>query len=607
MNNFGHLDQYEDHELKKIYDREHFRRLVRYVRPYAGALFFGLGLILAGEAARNATPIIAKIAIDDYIFGGRLTGMGVGGVFTALRWILLIYFGLLAVHLIFDFVSAYVTRMMGQEIMRDMRSQIFRHIHRLHASFFDNTAVGKLLTRVMNDVAALEELFSTGLVDAIGSVAGLSFVIAAMFVVNWKLAIAALCVLPLIAAAAGVYQVVSRKVFRKWRRELSLLNAFMNERIGGLTTVQLFNRQKATNDRFQQVNRGYLSTGIRAMTAMAVFGPMIEIAGGLASAAILWQGGGQVLQGVTTPGELFAFLVWGTRLFWPLRHLSAQYTTLLVAMASSERIFSLLDTEPEVQSPRGAEPVRAFESDIRFKNVTFAYEPGLDVLKNVSLTIRKGERIAVVGSTGSGKTTLINLLCRFYDIQKGEILFDGRDIRALDLEQLRRRIAIVQQDVFLFSGTVRENIRLGSEEISDEEVERAAKIVQADSFIRSLPGGYDAEVNEGGTAFSSGQRQLIAFARALAFDPDILILDEATSSIDTETEAHIQKGLKQLMEGRTSIVIAHRISTTQDADRIVVVHRGEIRESGSHAELMRRKDIYYRLAQLQYQDCHDWH
>ncbi len=602
-----HLDQYEEHELTKVYDRAIVKRLISYMKPYKGSLILALALILAGEAARNSTPIVAKYAIDQFIKGVRLEGLDPAGVFLAMRWVLLLYFGLLAADLSCSFLRAYVTKIMGQRIMRDMRRQIFRHIHRLHNAFFDNTAVGKLLTRVMNDVAALDELFSEGLVDAIGSLAGLIFVVAAMLIVNWKLAIAALCVLPIIAVGTAVYQVLSRKVFREWRRQLSQLNAFMNERIGGLTTVQLFNQEKATNERFQNVNRGYLSAALRVVTAMAMFGPMVELAGGLATAAIIWHGGGQVLQNITTPGELYAFLIWGQRLFWPLRRLSAQYTTLLVAMASSERIFTLLDAEPEIQTPAEAAPVPAFQHAVEFKNVAFAYKEGVDVLKNVNLTIRKGERIAVVGATGSGKTTLINLMCRFYDIQQGEILFDGKDIRTLNLEDLRRRVGIVQQDVFLFSGSVKENIRLGSKEISDEEVERAAEVVQADRFICSLPGGYDAQVNEGGLSFSSGQKQLIAFARALAFNPDILILDEATSSIDTETEAHIQTGLKRLLEGRTSIIIAHRLSTTQDVDRIVVLHRGEIRETGTHSELMRQKGIYYRLTQLQYQDCHDWH
>ena len=601
------LDEYDEHELTKVYDRAIVKRLIGYVKPYAGSVMLALALILVGEAARNSTPIVAEHAIDQYIMGDRLKGLDPGGVFLALRWVLLLYFGLLAAGLACAFLRAYVTKMMGQRIMRDMRRQIFRHIHRLHNAFFDNTAVGKLLTRVMNDVAALNELFSTGLVDSIASLVGLTFVVAAMLIVNWKLAIAALCVLPVIAVGTAVYQALSKKVFREWRRQLSQLNAFMNERIGGLTTVQLFNQEKATNERFQNVNSGYLSAALRVVTAMAMIGPMVELAGGLATTAIIWHGGGQVLQNITTPGELFAFLIWGQRLFWPLRNLSAQYATLLVAMASSERIFTLMDAEPEIETPAEAAPVPAFQHAIQFKNVAFAYKEGVDVLKNVNLTIRRGERIAVVGATGSGKTTLINLMCRFYDIQKGEILFDGKEIRTLKLEDLRRRIGIVQQDVFLFSGSVKENIRLGSKEISDEEVERAAEVVQADRFIRALPGGYDAQVNEGGLSFSSGQKQLIAFARALAFNPDILILDEATSSIDTETEAHIQTGLKRLLEGRTSIVIAHRLSTTQDVDRIVVLHRGVIRETGTHSELMRQKGIYYRLTELQYHDCHDWH
>ncbi|MDA1190599.1 MAG: ABC transporter ATP-binding protein [Candidatus Poribacteria bacterium] len=593
-------DGFEEHELTKIYDRDIVRRLIAYVRPYLKWVAGGICLTLMGEFARNFTPLIAKHAIDAYFETGALKGLDVVGVFLAMRWLVIAYFGLLVLDLSSSFLREYVMQLMGQKIMRDMRVQIFSHVHRLHAQYFDQTAVGRLMTRVMNDVAALNELFASGIVGSLGSIIGLITIVTMMFLVNWQLALVTLCVLPIIAVATFAFQIISRKAYREWRRQLSRLNAFTNERITGLTTVQLFNQEENTNKRFLGINDQYLIAAFRAVTAMAMFGPLIEFAGGLSTAVIIWYGGGEVIQSRATVGELFAFLVWGQRFFWPLRDLAAQYNTLLIAMASSERIFTVLDTKPLVTDAVGAKTLTSFESEIEFREVWFAYSGDDYVIKGLSLKINKGEKVAVVGATGSGKTTLTNLLCRFYDIQKGAVLVDGHDVRDLKVEDLRRRIAIVQQNVFLFSGSVRENIRLGSREITDEQVEIAARYVQADRFIQSLPAKYEGEVKEGGSTFSVGEKQLIAFARAVAFDPDILILDEATSSIDTETEILIQEGLKRLLEGRTSIIIAHRLSTIQDADKIVVMHKGEIREVGTHAELLQKRGIYYRLYQLQY-------
>lgn len=595
-----HDDLYDEDELTKIYDREIFRRLIGYVKPYRRKVLIGLVLILIAEGARNVTPLLAKYAIDNHINSEALRNRDFGTVLLALRGVVILYTALLLLDLAASFLRTYMMQIMGQEIMRDMRVQLYAHIHKLHAAFFDTTAVGRLMTRVMNDIAALNELFASGIVDSIGSVIGLITICVMMFVVSWQFALVTLSVLPIIAMATLFYQVLSRRAYREWRRQLSRMNAFMNERIGGLTTLQLFNQEASTIRRFTGINTEYLSAALRAVMAMAFFGPLIDLTGGLATAVIIWYGGGNVIQNNISIGELFAFLVWGQRFFWPLRALSEQYNTLLIAMASSERVFTLFDTEPAVQDRPNAKPIEEFRERVEFRDVWFAYNDDDHVIRGISLTIERGERVAVVGATGSGKTTLTNLLCRFYDIQKGSILVDGVDVRDLRMADLRRRIAIVQQDVFLFSGSIADNIRLDSPDISDEQVAEAAGIVQADRFISSLPGGMDAEVKEGGSTFSSGQKQLVAFARALAFDPDILILDEATSSIDTETEVLIQAGLKRLLEGRTSIIIAHRLSTIQDADKIVVMHKGEIREVGTHTELLRERGIYYRLYQLQY-------
>ncbi|GIX07055.1 MAG: xenobiotic ABC transporter ATP-binding protein [Candidatus Poribacteria bacterium] len=600
MNDYG--DLFEEHELTKVYDREIFRRLMGYVRPYLRWVILGVFLILLAEAARNLSPYVAKVAIDRYFHAPELRGATLDRMFLALRGVLLLYAALLLLDLLASFLRGYVMQLVGQFIMRDMRMQIFGHILRLHVGFFDRTMVGRLMTRVMNDVAALNELFASGIVDSLGSLIGLTIIVAMMFALSWKLALITFCVLPVIGAATLAFQILSRRAYREWRRQLSRLNAFMNERIGGVVTVQLFGQEENTFRRFVGINTEYLRAALRAVLAMAFFGPLVELAGGLSTAIILWYGGGQVVQNATTIGELFAFLTWGQRFFWPLRNLSAQYNTLLIAMASSERIFQLLDTRPEVVEKPDAIPLPEFREAIEFRNVWFAYEGENYVLEDINLTIRKGERVAVVGATGSGKTTLTNLLCRFYDVQKGAILIDGYDIRDLRIEDLRRHIAIVQQDVLLFTGTVRDNIRLFADFISDEQVEEAARIVQADRFIRALPNGYETVLQEGGATLSVGQRQLLAFARALAFNPEILILDEATASIDTETELLIQEGLKRLLQNRTSIMIAHRLSTIRDADKIVVIHRGRIREMGTHAELLQLQGIYYRLYQLQYRD-----
>ncbi|MBM3213826.1 ABC transporter ATP-binding protein [Candidatus Poribacteria bacterium] len=600
MDEFG--DLYEEHELTKVYDRVIFQRLLRYLKPYGKAVGIGLVLILVGEAARNGTPLVAMKAIDGFIQGDRLKGLDLFGALGALRWMVVAYLGLLVVDLAAQFLKSYVMQLMGQDIVRDLRVELFSHIHRLHVGFFDNTTVGRLMVRVMNDTGALQELFTSGIVDSLGSVIGLAFIVGMMFYVNWQLALVTLCVLPLIAASTFAFQVISRRAYREWRRQLSRLNSYMNERISGLTTVQLFSQEPRTLSRFVGINTDYVNAALRGVIAMAFFGPLVELAGGLSTAVIIWYGGGQALQQHISLGELFAFLTWGNRFFWPLRNLSQQYNTMLMAMASSERIFQIRDTEPAIQEKPDSRHIDSLKEGIEFRDVWFAYRDDDYVLRGINLSIRKGEKVAIVGATGSGKTTMTNLLCRFYDVQKGSITVDGIDIRDYGLTDLRRLIAIVQQDVVLFAGTVAENISLNAEHIDLDAVRQAAKTVQADRFIMSLPGDYGSEVKERGASYSVGQKQLIAFARALAFSPDILILDEATSSVDTETEVLIQEAIKRLLEGRTSIIIAHRLSTIRDADKIVVMHKGEIREVGSHAELLQQQGIYYRLYRLQYKD-----
>ena len=587
------LHEYSDEEddLGKVYDRELMKRLIGYLKPYRREVVLIVFLMVGYSASEALLPYLTQIGIDNHIEPRNLQG---------LETIVLYYVLVLVARFIFTYFEEYGMQMVGQKAMYDMRMSLFSHLQRLDVRFFDNNPVGRLMTRVMGDVEILKELFTSGVITVFGNLLSIFGYMIAMLLLNWKLALVTFAVLPIIFATTSVYQVYSRRAFRDQRRYLARINAFLNENIVGMTTMQLFAREPRSWLQFDDRNKQYLGANLRSIFYFSLFSPMIEVCGSLALAVIIWHGGGQILQDTLTFGVLFAFLQYSQRLFWPIRELSEKYTIFQNAMASSERIFDLMDTEPTIVTPTPAKELGALNGEIEFRNVWFAYNAEDYVLRDVSFNVKAGEKVALVGHTGSGKTSIINLLCRFYDVNKGQVLIDGTDLREMELPDLRRAINIVQQNIFLFSGTIEKNINLDNPEISKEDTIAAAKEVHLDSYVQKMPEGYETEVREGGAGLSVGQKQLVAFARALASDPNILILDEATSSVDTETELIIQDALNRLMANRTSIVIAHRLSTIQNADKIIVMHRGEIQEMGTHNELLQKRGIYYRLYQLQY-------
>ena len=581
----------EEQDLGKVYDRVLMKRLVSYMKPYWLEVVVIGFLMIGNTLVEVAIPILTQIGIDRYIKPGIVQGLGTIAFYMVLAML---------ARFMFSYFEEYRMQMVGQKIMYDMRGGLFSHLQRLDVGFFDRNPVGRLMTRVMGDVQVLNELFTSGVITIFANLLSIGGIMVAMLWYNWKVALVTFTVLPIIFVATSVYQVYSRRAFRDQRKHLARINAFLNENIVGMTTMQLFVQERRSFSKFDERNQQYLAANLRSIFYFSLFFPMIEVAGSLAIAVIIWYGGGQILQGTLTFGTLVAFIEYSRRLFWPIRELSEKYTIFQNAMASSERIFDLLDTQPTIVSPVQPKALGALTGNIEFRNVSFAYNAEDYVLRDVSFHVDPGERVAIVGHTGAGKTSIINLLCRFYEINKGQILIDGVDIRDMALEDLRRAISIVQQDIFLFSGTIETNIHLGNSEITQERVIAAAREVHLDEFVQKMPDGYGSEVKEDGAGLSVGQKQLVAFARALASDPDILILDEATSSVDTETELLIQDALTRLMANRTSIVIAHRLSTIQNADKIIVMHRGEIREMGTHNELLQKRDIYYRLHQLQY-------
>jgi ATP-binding cassette subfamily B protein len=480
--------------------------------------------------------------------------------------------------------------------------EVFAHLQRLSLRYFDRHPVGRLMTRVTNDVEALNEAFSSGIVTVFGDVFTLVFILAAMVKLEWRLALVTFAVLPLVAVAAFVFRGLIRKAFRDIRVRLARINAYLAEQLSGMRVTQLFGRQRHSLERFQAVNRDHLLANLRSITYYALFFPVIEVLTAVAMALILWYGGWKSLEGTITVGVVAAFLQYTRRFFRPIQDLSEKYNLLQGAMAASERIFELLDTAPEIRDP--ADPLHLptpGRGEIEFRDVWFRYDAGGDwILRGVTFTARPGERVAIVGATGAGKSTIINLLMRFYELERGEIRLDGVPIPRVPVAELRGRIGLVLQDVFLFSEDVRRNIRLGNEEISDERVHEAARRVGFEPFVERLPQRWAQPLGERGTSLSVGERQLVSFARALAFDPLVLVLDEATSSVDSELEARIETALGELMRGRTSLVIAHRLSTVQSADEILVLHHGEIRERGTHAQLLRRGGLYARLYELQF-------
>lgn len=592
----------EDEILGATYDTRLVGRLLQYVRPYYGATWLAIGLLLIASLADLGGPALYRIAIDRYIVPGTGTHTaadlrGVAGVAAVYVLILVIGFGA-------RWIQTYLMQYVGQRAMFDLRMHIFRHVQRLSIAFFSHTPVGRLVTRITNDVDALNELITSGIVAIVGDVATLAGIVVVMLWMDWRLALAVFSVVPLLYWVTDRFRVRAREAYRAVRTRLARINAYLNEQIMGMNIVQLFTQERRSLQRFEQLNTDYLSASLDATRNFSQFYPTIALLGTVAVAVLVWYGGGQVVQHAVTLGVLVAALQYAERFFEPIRDISDKFNIFQAAMASSERIFRLIDEPVTVQDPPNPSSLPRVTGRIEFRDVWFAYEEDEGaVLRGVSFDIEPGQRVAFVGHTGAGKTSIINLLMRFYDPQRGQVLIDGVDVRGVRQQELRRHIGLVLQDVFLFSGTIEDNIRLGNGQITDDQVRQAARYVGAERFIEGLPEGYRTEVQERGTRLSVGQRQLIAFARAIAHNPEVvLVLDEATSSVDVETERLIQDAMVNVLQGRTSIIIAHRLSTIQHADRIIVLHKGRIAEAGTHRELLTRGGIYAKLYRLQYQD-----
>ena len=564
-------------------------RLLGYLRPYARWMFLTLALITAASTVQQAGPFLTKIAVDDYILPGDAEGLG---------WVISVYAGLLVLQFGISYAQGWATSMVGQWAMRDVRGQIFAQLQRLPLRFYDRTPIGRLMAHNTSDVDALNELFTDGVVSVLSDIFTILAILGYIFYMDVELGLLTSAALPLCFFAIAWLQQKTFRADRVARTRFARFTASLQEAISGMEVVQLFGCEQRSADRFAEANDAYLDARLQRTFYHSLYFPFMELCGVGVMALVLWYGGGQLLRDQIEWGVLVAMLQYVTRFFMPIRDIAERYSTLQMAMASSERIFELLDYEPE---PLGggyrAERVRG---EIEFRDVWFAYEGDDWVLREASFRASPGQSIALVGATGAGKSTIINLIGRFYEIQRGQILLDGVDVREWDVEALRRHIGVVQQDVFLFAGDIEGNI--GLDRTSRDRVEQAARDVNADRFIATLPEGLAHQVAERGVSFSAGQRQLLAFARALAAEPDILVLDEATANIDTETEMWIQEAVNKLMDGRTSIVVAHRLSTIRNADKILVMHHGRIREEGRHEELLAQQGIYYRLHQLQYSE-----
>lgn len=601
----------------RSYDTRLMRRLLGYVRPYRGSAVLAVALIVISSFLQLIGPILTAVALDLFVqptadtrkavvnrwAEAWLAAAGVGAdPATGITVLAVLYLVVLGLTFGVLYAQSYVMQMMGQKIMYDLRREVFGRLQRLQVAYFDSRPLGRLVTRATTDVAALNELFTAGLVSIFGDVVLLAGIVTLLFTLNFRLALASFAILPLLMLLTFWFKNRARRSYSEVRVRVARINAFLQEHITGMPVVQLFGREQRAFDEFSQANDAHRRANVDAIFYYAVYYPGVELITALGLGLIVWYGGIQVLAGALSLGALVAFLQYAQRFYQPIADLSEKYNILQGAMASSERIFELLDTEPAVVSPAAAYRPAEVRGEIALEDVSFSYLPDEPVLHRLSLQVKAGETIAVVGHTGAGKSTLASLLLRFYDASSGSVKVDGVDVREWDLEALRGSIAMVLQDVFLFAGDVASNIRLGKASISDERLRWAAEEVGALEFIEQLQGGFATEVRERGAGLSVGQKQLLAFARALAFDPRILILDEATASIDTETEQKIQRALDRLLVGRTSLVIAHRLSTIQKADRILVMHKGELREMGTHHELLAQRGIYYRLYQLQYRD-----
>ena len=619
----------DDEVVGKAYDGRLMRRLVRYLRPYKVQTALSAGAILLKAGSDVIGPYLVKVAVDNYLSGDRnrspswLARHLSANAMTGISEVAGLYLGSLLVTFGLEFLQTYLMQWTGQKIMFDLRREIFRHIQRMQPAFFDKNPVGKLVTRVTSDVDALNEMFTSGVLAIFEDVFVLVFIVLIMLRMSWPLALLTLAVLPAILYVTRVFRKHVRDSYRRIRSAISRINSYMQEHVSGMQIVQLFNREQRAYDDFAAINRQHMDAFKDAITAYALYYPAVELLSSIAIALVIWRGGLSVLHGTVTLGVLIAFMQYAQRFFRPIQDLSEKYNILQAAMAASERVFNLLDTEPEIASP-----TKALRGDgsgrIEFRDVWFTYQTlspedrerlrGASatelaaradiewILRGVSFVIEPGETAAIVGHTGAGKTTITAVMMRFYDLQRGSVLVDGVDVREQDLNALRRRFGVVLQDPFLFTGTLATNIRLGSAWIDDAQMEQAADDVNVGEFIRSLPLGFNEPVTERGATLSTGQKQLISFARAMAHQPGILILDEATSSVDTETELRVRAALERMITGRTSVLIAHRLSTIQSAHTILVMHRGQLREQGTHQELLLHRGLYWKLYQLQYKD-----
>ena len=599
---------HEEEALGKAYDSHLLRRLLQYLRPYRWRVVLALGLVAIVTPLQLAPPRLFQISIDKYLVPGMHGDIVESQAWRGILLISVVYLGVLVFDFLAQYIQIRIMQRVGQQTMYDMRSAIFAHIQRLPMPYFDRNPVGRLITRVTTDVDALNDLFAAGVVTMINDFFVLAALAAYLFSVDHSLALDALAVLPFILVVTFFFRKFVRDANRRIRTAVASINSYLQEYISGMSVVQLFNREQKARAEFGRRNRDNMLAWRDAILAFALFYPAVEILSIFAIALIYWSGGNRVLNGTLSLGVLTAFTMYATRFFRPIQDLSEKFNILQSAMAASERIFKLLDEPAPAASAPDAMRLDAPRGEIEFRNVWFSYrdtpQPAEDdwVLRDVSFRVAPGQTVAIVGHTGAGKTTLISLLLRFYDIQRGQILLDGVDIRRINIQDLRRLFGIVLQDPFLFTGTIESNIRLGTSGIDRQTVEKAVDEIGLGDFIRSLPEGVAASVNERGSTLSVGQRQLINFARALAHNPRFLILDEATSSVDTKTELQIREALNRLLSGRTALVIAHRLSTIQHADRILVFHKGRLREQGAHQELLAQRGIYYRLYQLQYKE-----
>jgi ATP-binding cassette subfamily B protein len=584
------MAQEQETDAKRV-DYRLLRRLLQFLKPYKLHLLGGVLLTLVSSALGPLRPFITRIAVDDHIAKGDLNGLF---IFIA------IIFGLVIVQGATQYALSLLMTWIGQRVLLDIRNTLFKHVQALALRFYDTTPVGRIVTRVTSDVEVLNELFSAGVVLMISDIMVILWILTFMWNTSSELTLLTIIILPFLLTASFIFRAKVRVVYSKIRQQVARMNSFINEFITGMVVVQLFRQETRMEGQFREINKTHRELQDKSIMYYATFFPVVEFLSSVALAIIVWYAAKNIGTGEMTVGMLIAFAQFTEMFFRPVRDLTERYNTLQSSVVASERIFSMLDTKLTINDNPDAQPFNRLKSGIEFSHVDFSYDGTTQILKDVSFSVRKGETLAIVGATGAGKSSIINLLCRFYEYQAGDILVDGTSIRSVKQEDLRRRIAVVLQDVFLFSRSVEENISLGRTDIRREDVQKIARQLGADAFISKLPHGYDTNVRERGAVLSVGQKQLISFCRALAQDPDILILDEATSSIDTESEQLIEASISTMLQGRTSIVIAHRLSTIQRADRILVLHKGEVAESGTHAELLSAQGLYAKLHALQF-------